>query len=121
MAKPSRPRAPQRPEAVGELIPRVLEEVGLGATSTGVRLLRVWDDALGARFSPHCRPDGIRRGVIEARVRDSAWMQRLQLDKPRIVTRLRAALGEESFQDLRFRLGPLEEPTRPASRPAPRD
>lgn len=99
-----------QPQAVGELIPRVLEEVGLGATSTAVALLRVWDSALGEQLAPHCRPDGIRRGVIQARVRDSGWMQRLQLEKPLILARLRNALGPDAFQDLRFRVGSVEDP-----------
>ena len=92
------------PERIGALLPTVLSELGLDDTSTGVRLLQVWDQALG-ELAPHCRPEGVRRGTLIARVPDSAWMQRLQLEKPRILARLQALLGEPVAQNLRFRIG----------------
>jgi hypothetical protein len=96
------------PESLAGLVPKVLEEVGLSEASLGMRLLRVWDEALGPELAPHCRPEGIRRGVIQARVADSAWMQRLQMEKPGILRGLRKALEEEEI-DLRLRIGALEE------------
>ncbi len=101
---------PQRhdPQLVSELVPKVLDEVGLGATSVAARLLQVWDGALGEGLSPHCRPDGLRNGIIHARVRDSGWMQRLQLEKPRILARIASTLGGDAARELRFRLGPLD-------------
>jgi predicted nucleic acid-binding Zn ribbon protein len=97
-----------KPQAVGDLIPRVLDEMGLGPSSVALSLLRVWDTALGDEFAPHCQLDGIRRGVIHARVRDSAWMQRLQLEKPRILARIEESLGSPIAQDLRLRIGSLD-------------
>jgi len=98
----------REPQRVSELVPQVLDEVGLGAASSAVRLLRVWDAALGEAFARHCRPDGIRNGVLYARVRDSGWMQRIQLEKPRILARIEEAVGEPLAQDLRLRIGTLD-------------
>lgn len=95
---------------MGELLPQVLEELGLGATSLAMRLRGVWDDALGPQLAPHCRPEGIRSGVILARVRDSGWMQRLHMEKPLILDRLEKALGEPIGRDLRLRVGPIDDP-----------
>ena len=53
----------------------LLDELGLSAASDSVKLIHAWDDALGP-FAAHCRPEGLRAGVVQARVRDSAWMQR---------------------------------------------
>ena len=69
-------------------------------------MIRAWDEALGPEFKSHCRPDGVRNGVIHARVSDSSWMQRVQLEKPRIFARLRAQLGEGAPTELRLRIGP---------------
>jgi predicted nucleic acid-binding Zn ribbon protein len=82
----------------------MLDELGLSETSRAVRVLEVWDRALGPELAPHCRPQGISRGVLYASVPDSAWMQRLQLEKPRILARLAEALGEPAAQDMRLRL-----------------
>ncbi len=86
----------------------MLEEVGLGATAVAVQVIRAWDDAVGLEFVDHCRPDGVRNGVIQARVRDSSWMQRLQLEKPRILASLRERLGDAAPADLRLRIGSLD-------------
>ena len=95
------------PESTAELIPRILEEIGLSEASHGVVLLRVWDEVLGPTLAPHCRPEGLRRGVVQTRVRDSAWMQRLQMERPTVLERLREALGLPELE-LRMRIGPVE-------------
>jgi predicted nucleic acid-binding Zn ribbon protein len=104
----NRRRGRSRPETLGTLLPRMLTELGLDPASKGVRLLEVWDQALGSEFAPHCRPEGIRHGTLVARVPDSAWMQRLQLEKPKILARLERLLGEPAAEDLRFRVGDVE-------------
>ncbi len=109
MARPDSSAKPTgKPEKLGDLVSEVLEDMGLGAASSASRLLRIWDSALGADFAPHCRPDGIRHEVIYARVRDSGWMQRIQLEKPRILDRIEAAMGEPIARDLRLRLGNVD-------------
>ncbi len=101
------PRRPRRraapPEQVAKILPGVLDDLGLGETGDAITLLRVWDQALGEPFSLHCRPEGLRNGVVLARVPDSAWMQRLQLEKPRILRSLAESLSEAPT-DIRFRL-----------------
>jgi len=96
------------PESVADLLPRLLDEVGLGATAQAVAVIRAWDEAVGPTFAEHCRPDGVRNGVIHARVRDSSWMQALQLEKPAIFARLRAQLGEAAPRDMRLRIGSVD-------------
>jgi predicted nucleic acid-binding Zn ribbon protein len=98
------PRPKRDPEVLADLVPRVLQEIGLGGASDAARLVRAWDEALGADLARHCRPLGVRRGVVFATVPDSAWMQRFQLEKPRILARLRAELGAEIAHELRARI-----------------
>ena len=89
-------------------MPRVLEELGLDQASQGAQLLRVWDSVLGPGLAPHCRPEGVRKGVVHARVRDSAWMQRIQMEKPRILKGLREGLGDQELR-FRMRVGPVDD------------
>jgi predicted nucleic acid-binding Zn ribbon protein len=110
VAGPSDPRSRKRPtRTVGQMLPTVLSELGLTPAAQGVRVLQVWDEALG-EFAPYCRPDGIRNGTLVARVPDSAWMQRLQLEKPQILGRLEELLGEPVAQEIRFRISPAAPP-----------
>lgn len=99
-----------KPESLSELLPRVLGEMGLDETADAVRLLEVWDAALGPDLAPHASCEGMRRGVVHAHVRDSAWMQRVSMEKPRILRALGERLGSVELRDLRLRLGPVERP-----------
>ncbi len=101
-------RGASRPEALATLIPKVLEEAGLSEASLTMRVLRIWDEALGPVLAAHCRPEGVRRGTLHARVRDSAWMQRLQMEKPRVLSSLAEALGADAPENLRLRIGPVD-------------
>lgn len=106
MARRPTVRRPSGPaERVGEVLPQVMRELGLTAEARAVRILEAWDRALGPRLAAHCRPDGVRRDVLWARVPDSAWMQRIQLEKARILARLEEELGEPAASDLRLRIG----------------
>ena len=69
-----------------------------------LRVLEVWGQVLGPGLSPHCRAVAVRRGTLVAEVPDSAWMQRLQFEKPRILGELRELLGEAAPGELRFRI-----------------
>ena len=91
------------------MLPGVLSDLGLDPASHALRILEVWDEALGAELAPHCRLDGVRHGVLWANVTDSAWMQRLQLEKPEILRRLSEALGESPAREMRLRVGPTLE------------
>lgn len=95
-------------ESLSDLLPRLLDEVGLGQTAQAVAVIRAWDEAVGPLFRAHCRPDGVKNGVVHARVRDSSWMQRVQLEKPRIFARLREQLGDTAPRELRLRIGPID-------------
>ena len=101
-------RRRSNPESLADLLPKVLGEMGLDETSDAVRLLQEWDAALGPELAPHASCDGLRRGVVHAQVRDSAWMQRVQMEKPRILEALGRRLDGVELRDLRLRLGHVD-------------
>src|SRR5262245_53930936 len=103
-----KPRVPTRAQSLGELLPRLLDDLGLDDASLQVQLLRLWGEAVGPELAPHCRPQGLRGGEILAHVRDSAWMQRISLEQPRILARLETRLGTAAPRSMRLRIGPIE-------------
>ena len=103
-ARPSDP-----PKTLGEWIPQVLREMGLDPAADGARLLSAWETAVGPELAAHSRPQGLRRGIVYAMVPDSAWMQRLQMEKVGVLERLRALLGAERVRDLRLRIAASSE------------
>lgn len=94
-----------RPTALGEMVPRVLAELGLDAASALVRLAACWERVVGPEAAGHSEPVGLRGEVLEARVDSSVWCQQLQLRRPELLAALRRELGEEAPRDLWLRVG----------------
>ena len=93
----SRPRRPKsRPQAVGELVNRVLTDLGAGPAARAVRIADRWEEAVGREIADHSRPVAIRGEVLEVSVDTSVWCQQLQLQTPEILAALRRVVGEDA-------------------------
>ena len=95
----------RRPRTVGELVPRVLGDLGLDGVARIVRIERCWEAAVGAEIASHCRPSRLRGDVLEATVDSSPWCQQLRLRGPEILAGLRRELGSDAPSDLWLRVG----------------
>ncbi|MED5261188.1 MAG: DUF721 domain-containing protein [Myxococcota bacterium] len=93
------------PTAMGSLLGKVLEDLGMEAASRAHEVNQRWEEAVGPEVAAHCQPVGVRNGVLEARVDSSVWAQQLQLRTPEILEALRGVLGKEAPTALRFRVG----------------
>ncbi len=104
-----RPRPKSRPQALGDLVPKVLDELGFERANTLRELADLWDGVLESAVGPdaagHSRPTGLRGSVLEATVDSSAWCHHLQLQRERILAGLTRRLGSDAPTDLWFRVG----------------
>jgi predicted nucleic acid-binding Zn ribbon protein len=96
-------RRRSQPEALGDLVPRVLSDLGLDAPAGVLRIADGWEDAVGPEIAAHCRPVSLRGGRLEATVDSSVWCQQLQLQAPQILRALRDAFGDEAPTELWLR------------------
>ena len=94
MSRPRRPKS--RPQAVGELVDRVLADLGAGPTARAVRIADRWAEAVGPEIAGHTRPVAIRGEVLEVAVDSSVWCQQLQLQTPGILAALRETVGDDA-------------------------
>ena len=97
-------RGRSRPEALGPLVSRVLDDLGLDASLQVVRVAERWEDAVGPEIAEHCRPTAIRGNVLETEVDSSVWCQQLQLRIPEILEGLRRVFGEDAPSNVWLRL-----------------
>lgn len=98
-------RRESEPESIGQLVPRVLKDLGFDET---VRILRVaerWEEAVGSEIARHCQPVALRGERLEASVDSSVWCQQLQLRSPEILASLRQVLGDDAPSELWLRVG----------------
>lgn len=100
-------RRKSEPVRVGSLLPRVLEDLGLGAAHTAMALQARWADIVGEEVAAHSTPDVLRGRTLDVAVDSSAWSHALTLRREELLAGLREALGEAAPQELRFRVGRL--------------
>ena len=98
-------RRKSRPEPLGPLVARVLEDIGAGDSARVMRIAECWEAAVGPEIAAHCRPTALRGGVLEDTVDSSVWCQQLQLRGPEILEALRAVLPADAPSELWFRVG----------------
>jgi hypothetical protein len=116
----SRPRRPKMQQAAraGDLIEKLFKGMGLDDRMQQYRSLIVWEEVVGPQISARTRPVKLRENVLEVNVDQPAWMQQLQLMKPKILASLNSQLGKGTIKDLYLKLGkvndrgakPLEQP-----------
>ena len=84
----------QTPVLAGELVDKLLQGLGLDERLQQYKALIVWSDVVGPQIAARTRPIRIRDNILEINVDQAAWMQQLQLMKPKILARLNAELGK---------------------------
>ena len=90
---------------IGQTIPRVFEELGLGAASRAMALQQRWAEIVGPEVAAHAVPDVLRGRTLDVTADTSAWCHELQLRTEELLGALRAALGDDAPEALRFRVG----------------
>jgi predicted nucleic acid-binding Zn ribbon protein len=89
-------RPKSRPQAVGELVNRVLGDLGAGAAARAVRIADRWEEAVGPEIAHHSQPVAIRGDILEISVDTSVWCQQLHLRTPEILEALRRVVAEDA-------------------------
>ena len=97
---------PDRTQAVGETLEKVMRQLGLQERLTEVQILSAWKDIVGEWFALHTHPERIRDGTLYVRVIQSSIHYELDRNwKTRILQKLKARFGASRVRDIRFRVG----------------
>ena len=94
-----------RPEQLGPLMRRVLDDLGAGDAARVLEIAERWEEAVVPEIARHCRPSELRGARLEVTVDSSVWCQQLQLRGPEILEALRATLADVAPSELWFRVG----------------
>ena len=93
------------PVRVGTALPRVLEDLGFGAASRGMRIQEHWQEAVGEAIAAHAEPGALMNDTLEVIVDSPVWAQQLTLRAPELIASLSAVLGDDAPRELRMRVG----------------
>jgi hypothetical protein len=70
-----------------------------------VKILGIWDQAVGERIAENTAPESIRRGILFVNVANSVWMQQLHFLKDEILAKINNALDSPRIKEIRFKIG----------------
>lgn len=66
---------------------------------------KIWKEATGDLISQVSMPIHFEEGVLTVNVRDTIWVNELNLLKKEIINRINENLGKERLNDIRYRVG----------------
>lgn len=79
---------------VSEPLAATLQRLGLGDQLLRLRILGLWQKAVGTRVADNAEPEAFGRGVLTVRARSAPWQQELSYLKETICEKLNEALLE---------------------------
>lgn len=112
--------AQKLPERIGGPLLSLIDKLDPRGHFDIVRLAKVWPEVVGEAIARRTAIAGLKFHVAVIKVSNAMWIQELGLMKPEILTRLRAALRNDSVRDIRFVRGALGRRQKPRLRSVPR-
>jgi len=96
------------PKAMRDVLSQLLAKRGYAQVQTAATCDAAWREAVGKNLAADTRPGGVRRGVLEILVRNSASLHELGFIKAKIIKTLTKLVPEQKIRDLRFRVGNMD-------------
>ncbi|CAN5550373.1 hypothetical protein BH20VER3_BH20VER3_02360 [soil metagenome] len=103
---PSDPPRPDRTRSTADLLPKVMQKLGLKERMQESEILGAWKALVGEFIAAHSSPSALRDGILYVRVLQPTLHYELdRVHKPEILRKLKRRYGGRTIRDLRFRLG----------------
>ncbi len=93
--------------SAGDLLPRLMKELGLDADVWRETLQEDWKELVGPQVARHARPGRFERGTLYVYVTHSIWLSELQRHgHKQILANLQERYGASRIKRLRLQLDP---------------
>ena len=103
---PERKSRPERCQIVGDVLPKLMQRLGLSERLHETEVIEAWANIVGDFIATHSAPVSLREGVLYVRVLQPALHYELeQISKPAILRKLKQRFGGRTVRDVRFRIG----------------
>ena len=103
---PHRKKHVDRWQSPSELMPRLMQRLGLRERLRETEVIDVWSKIVGDFIATHSTPVALREGILYVRVLQPALHYELeQVSKPEILRKLKQRFGAKTIRDIRFRVG----------------
>jgi predicted nucleic acid-binding Zn ribbon protein len=103
---PERKMRPDRWQAPADLLPKLMQKLGLRERLHETEVIEAWSKIVGEFIAAHSAPVALRDGILYVRVLQPALHYELeQVSKIEILRKLKKRFGGKTIRDIRFRLG----------------
>jgi predicted nucleic acid-binding Zn ribbon protein len=103
---PHRKSQPDRWQSPSELMPRLMQRLGLRERLRETEVIEAWSKIVGDFIAAHSAPVALREGILYVRVLQPALHYELeQISKSEILRKLKQRFGGKTIRDIRFRVG----------------
>ncbi|HEY4271907.1 MAG TPA: DUF721 domain-containing protein [Candidatus Udaeobacter sp.] len=103
---PERKLRPDRWQAPAEVVPKLMQRLGLRERLRETEVIDAWSKIVGDFIATHSAPVALREGILYVRVLQPALHYELeQISKTEILRKLKQRFGGKTIRDLRFRVG----------------
>src|SRR6266498_3084200 len=103
---PERKMRPDRWQAPADLVPKLMQKLGLRERLRETEVIDAWSKIVGEFIAAHSAPFALRDGILYVRMHQTALHYVLeQVSKSEIVRKLKQRFGAKTIRDVRFRVG----------------
>jgi predicted nucleic acid-binding Zn ribbon protein len=103
---PERKLQADRWQSPSELMPRLMQRLGLRDRLRETEVIDAWSKIVGDFIAAHSTPVALREGILYVRVLQPALHYELeQVSKSEILRKLKQRFGAKTIRDVRFRVG----------------
>ena len=103
---PERKLQPDRWQSPAELMPKLMQRLGLRERLRETEVIDAWSKIVGDFIAAHSAPVALREGMLYVRVLQPALHYELeQISKSEILRKLKQRFGGKTIRDVRFRVG----------------
>jgi hypothetical protein len=89
-----------------DVLTHLLDNHGIARELREHRILARWRELVGEALASRTWPDGLERGVLWVRVKNSSWLHQLSFLRDELVVRLNQELGDPPLvREIRFHVG----------------
>ncbi len=103
---PEKRTRPDRWQAPGDLLPKLMQQLGLSERLHETEVIEAWAHIVGDFIAAHSAPVRLRAGVLFVRVLQPALHYQFEtISKADILRKLKQRFGGKIIRDMRFRIG----------------
>jgi predicted nucleic acid-binding Zn ribbon protein len=93
-------------KSAGDLMPSVLDKMGLDQKQAQAEILRVWKHSIDPVITARAHPVGLRKGTLFVNVESSVWLSEIVRYRSReILERLQNSFGKDLIARISYRAG----------------